>query len=255
VNTIARPTDGHAARSPVAERIADQTWSQIVSQPEEMIWIDLSGPDRLTLDALQERYGLPPEAITYFLLRHQSAKIIHAGSVLFLVTFWTIPSVRVLFTLQELRLCVTPTRLVTWCGSSGRGQPALARRLPGLPSLSVQSVGSWVCGLLTGVAASYEAIVTLIEERRLKHEPQAERQLQQKRIEKFLRFLRDQRVFFGRVAREGRKLLATEEHQQLLQLEERVDAFARRVWSVTSRRGAEAASPACARVSNRGRNI
>ncbi len=253
MNMIARPTDGHAARSPVTERVADQTWSQTVPQPEEMRWIDLSSAERFTLDALQERYGLPPEAITYFLLRHQSAKVIHAGATLFLVTFVALPSRRALFTLQELKLCVTPTRLVTWCRSSGRGQLALAR-LPGLPSLSVQSVGSWVCGLLTGVAASYEAIVTLIEKRRLKQEPQAERQQQQKRIEKFLRFLRDQRVFFGRVAREGRKLLAPEEHQQLLQLEERVDAFARRVWSVTSRRGAEAASPACARVNNGGRN-
>jgi hypothetical protein len=40
---------------------------------------------------VQERYGLPPEAITYFLLRHQSAKVIHAGSALFLVTFLAIP--------------------------------------------------------------------------------------------------------------------------------------------------------------------
>jgi Mg2+ and Co2+ transporter CorA len=90
----------------------------LVNDQVEMTWIDLAGTDRLTLDAVQECYSLPPEAIPYFLLQHQSAKVLHAGSALFLVTFLTVPSIRSLFTLQELKLCVTLTRVVTWCGSS-----------------------------------------------------------------------------------------------------------------------------------------
>jgi hypothetical protein len=195
-----------------------------------MTWIDLSGADRLTLDTVQERYGLPPEAITYFLLRHQSAKVIHAGSALFLVTFLALPSLRSLFTPQELKLCVTSTRVVTWCGSSGRGQPELARLLPGLPNLSAQGVGPCLCGLLAGVVASYEAIANMVENRHLPNGLLEKRQWGGNGTEKILRFLRDERVFLGHVAREGKKLLATEEHQQLLQLEERVGALAHRVW-------------------------
>jgi hypothetical protein len=178
---------------------------------------------------VQERYGLPPEAITYFLLRHQSAKVIHAGSALFLVTFLALPSLRSLFTLHELKLCVTSTRVVTLYGPFGRGQPTLAQRLPGLSSLSAQGVGLCLCDLLTEVVASYEAIASLGENRRFPNGLREEQQWRGKRTEKFLRFLHGERVFLGHVAHEGKKLLATEEHQQLLYLEERVGALAHKV--------------------------
>ncbi|MBI3245979.1 MAG: hypothetical protein HYZ50_05685 [Deltaproteobacteria bacterium] len=254
MNTPARPTDGRALHFSSTGPVGGSVFPQAVPQPEGMTWIDLSGADRLTLDTVQERYGLPPEAITYFLLRHQSTKVIHAGSALFLVTFLALPSRRSLFTPQELKLCVTSTRVVTWCGPSGRGQPALARRLPGLPSLGAQGVGPCLCGLLTGVVASYETIANLGENRRFLNGLREEQQWRDKRTEKFLRFLHGERVFLGHVARESKKLLATEEHQQLLHLEERVGALARRVWSAARRQGDEATSAARARVGNGGRD-
>jgi Mg2+ and Co2+ transporter CorA len=230
---------------------ATQDQILLMNNQMEITWIDLPSTNRLTLDAVRERYGLPPEAMTYFLLRYESVKVIHAGSALFLVTFLTLPSPRSLFTLRELKLCVTSTRVVTWCGSSGRAQPELVRLLPGLPSLGAQGVGSCLCGLLAGVVASYEAIVNLVEEQRLNNEPREERQRWSNRIEKFLRFLRDERVFLARVTREGRK---TEENQQLLHLEERVGTLARRVWSAARHQGDKTMSLANMRASNGGRD-
>lgn len=224
----------------------------LMDNQAERTWMDLPSLNRFTFDAVRERYGLPPETITYFLLRHQSAKVIHAGSALFLITFLTAPSVRALFTPRELKLCVTPTRVVTWCGPSRRGQPALAQLLPGLLSLSAQGVGPCLCDLLAGVMASYEIIADMVEDRRLLNGMREEQQRWGNRTEKFLRFLRDQRVFLGHVAREGRKVFAAEQSQQLLRFEERVDILARRVWSAVRRQDGETMSPARARVGNVG---
>lgn len=255
MNTPARPTDGRALHSSSTGPVAGLVFPQAALQPEEVTWIDLSGAGRLTLDIVQERYGLPPEAITYFLLRHQSAKVIHAGSALFLVTFLALPSRRALFTPHELKLCVTSTRVVTWCGPFGRGQPPLAQRLPGLPNLSAQGVGPCLCGVLTGVVTSYEAIANLDKNRRFLNGLREEQPWRGKWTEKFLRFLHGERVFLGHVAREGKKLLETEEHQQLLHLEERVGALAHRVWSAARRQSDKAMSAARARMSNEGCDI
>jgi len=224
----------------------------LMDNQAEMTWIDLPSLNRLTFDAVRERYGLPPEAITYFLLRHQSAKVIHAGSALFLITFLTVPSVRSLFTPRELKLCVTPTRVVTWCGPPGRGQPALAQLLPGVPSLSARGAGPCLCGLLAGVVASYETIANMVENRRLPNGLREEQQRWDNRTEKFLHFLRGKRVFLGQLVREGKKVFGAAEQQQLLHLAERVDVLARRVWSVACCPNAETSSSARARVSNGG---
>jgi hypothetical protein len=196
-----------------------------------MTWVDLPSTDRLTLSTARERYDLPPEALTYFLLRYQSAKLIHAGPTLFLVTFLAVPSLRHLFTTRELKICVTPTLIVTLCGPSGRTQPGLARTLPLLPELSGEGVGRFLCGLLVGVVGSYEAVVRAVEERRLDDVPWEKRQRWRQRGEKLVRFLRDERVFLNSVAREGGKLFAAEESQQLLRLEARVGMLARVVWN------------------------
>lgn len=233
---------------------ATQVQGFLMDNQAEMTWIDLPSFNRLTFDTVRERYGLPPETITYFLLQHQSAKVIHAGSALFLITFLTVPSGRSLFTPRELKLCVTPTRVVTWCGPSRRGQPALAQLLPGLPSLSAQGVGPCLCGLLAGVVASYETIADLVENRRLLNGLWEEQQRWGNRTEKFLHFLRDQRVFLGHVAREGRKVFAAEQSQQLLRFEERVDILARRVWSAARRQEAEATSVPGATAPRTGRD-
>jgi Mg2+ and Co2+ transporter CorA len=133
VNTSHRST-GVAAPAPLG--IASLESRQLtVQQPDHLVWIDLSDAARLTLDAARERYDLPPEVMTYFLLRYQSAKLIHAGPALFLVTFLAAPSLRHLFTTCELKICVTPTRIVTLCEPSGRTQLESRRALPLLPGL------------------------------------------------------------------------------------------------------------------------
>jgi hypothetical protein len=193
--------------------------------------MDLPSADRLTLSAAQERYGLPPEAMTYFLLRYQSAKLIHAGPALFLVTFLAVPSLRHLFTTRELKICVTPARIVTLCGPSGRAQLELARTLPLLPGLRAGGAGQFLCGLLAGVVGSYETIVKTVEDQRRDDAPPEERQRWRKRVEKLVHFLRDEQVFLSNVVREGGKLFAAEESQQFMRLEERVGVLARTVWA------------------------
>src|SRR5262249_35056860 len=205
--------------------------SRAGQQPAEMTWVDLPPTDRLTLSTARERYDLPPEALTYFLLHYQSAKLNHAGPTLFLITFLAVPSLRHLFTTRELKICVTPTQIVTLYGSSGRTQPGLARTLPLLAGLSGGGVGRFLCGLLVGVVGSYEAVVKTVEERRVDDVPWEGRQRWHQQVEKLIRFLRDERVFLNGVAREGGKLFTAEESQQLLCLEARVGRLARVVWN------------------------
>src|SRR2546427_11962163 len=88
-------------------------------QAEDRVWVDLAALNRAAFSTIQERYSLPPEAMTYFLLRYQSAKLIHAGPALFLVTFLAVPSRRHLFTTRELKICITPTVIATVCGPFG----------------------------------------------------------------------------------------------------------------------------------------
>jgi len=193
------------------------------------IWVDLTPLNRAALSTIQERYGLPSEAMTYFLLHYQSTKLIHAGPALFLVTFLAVPSVRHLFTTRELKICVSSTVVATKCGAAGRTQPDLMQTLA-LPSLSGERVGQFLCGLLEGTVRSYEAIVKAVEERHLDDVPREERQRWPKRVEKLIRFLREEQTFLGNVAREGGKLLAAEEGRQIRSVEERVGVLARVAW-------------------------
>ena len=193
------------------------------------IWVDLTPLNRAALSTIQERYGLPSEAMTYFLLHYQSTKLIHAGPALFLVTFLAVPSVRHLFTTRELKICVSSTVVATKCGAAGRTQPDLAQTLS-LPNLSGERVGQFLCGLLEGTVRSYEAIVKAVEERHLDDVPREERQRWPKRVEKLIRFLREEQTFLGNVAREGGKLLAAEEGRQIRSVEERVGVLARVAW-------------------------
>jgi len=198
-------------------------------QPENLIWVDLTSLNRATLSTVQERHGLPPEAMTYFLLHYQSAKLIHAGPALFLVTFLAVPSSRHLFTTRELKICITPTVIATMHGSSGRAQPDLGRTLP-LPSLSGGRIGQFLCGLLEGTVGSYETIVGTVEERRLDDGPREESHRRRKQVEKLVRFLREEQAFLGNIAREAGKLLAMEESHQIRSIEERVAVLARVAW-------------------------
>jgi Mg2+ and Co2+ transporter CorA len=203
--------------------------SPAARQPENPVWVDLTSMNRAALSTIQERYGLPPEVMTYFLLHYQSAKLIHAGPALFLVTFLAVPSLRYLFTTRELKMCVAPTVVATLCGSAGRTQPDLMQTLP-LPSLSGERIGQFLCGLLEGTVGSYEAIVRTVEERRRDNVPRDERQQRRKQGEKLVRFLREEQAFLGSVAREGGKLLAAEESRQIKSVEEHVGVLARVAW-------------------------
>jgi Mg2+ and Co2+ transporter CorA len=210
--------------------------SPVERQPENPIWVDLTSLNRAALSTVQERYGLPPEVMTYFLLHYQSAKLIHAGPALFLVTFLAIPSARYLFTTRELKMCATPTVAATLCGPAGRTQSDLMQTLP-LPSLSGERIGQVLCGLLEGTVGSYEAIVRVVEKWHRDNVPQDERQRQRKQVEKLVRFLREEQAFLGSVVHEGGKLLAPEESRQIKSIEERVSVLARVAWE-TLRRGA-----------------
>jgi Mg2+ and Co2+ transporter CorA len=229
VNTSFRSGDVLSRLPSLPGMAASDVLPPTEGQPENLIWVDLTSLNRAALSTVQERHGLPPEAMTYFLLHYQSAKLIHAGPALFLVTFLAVPSSRHLFTTRELKICITPTVIATRHGSSGRAQPDLGRTLL-LPSLSGGRIGQFLCGLLEGTVGSYEAIVKAVVVRRRDEVPKEERPRWRKRIEKLVHFLREEQAFLGNVTREGGKLLATEEGRQIKSIEERVGALARVAW-------------------------
>lgn len=224
MNTSCRPTD---VMSPPHSVIAPQdVRSPTELQPNIVVWVDLSGADRLTLDAAQKRYGLPPEAMTYFLLHYQSPKLIHAKSALFLVTFLATPSLRHLFTLRELKICMTPTHVVTWCESLGRTRSEPEQTPLFMPSLDTGGAGRFLCGLLAGVVESYACIVTTVKEQFREGTSQEARERWRRRVEKFIHCLHDEHIFLQNMVREGRKLFADEEGRRLQQLVERVTTLA-----------------------------
>lgn len=215
------PPDSAASATPLSVR-----------RSADLTWVDLTILNRAVLHTVQEQYGLPPEAMTYFLLHYQSSKLIHAGPALFLVTFFAIPSPRYFFITYELKLCVTPTLVVTLCGAPGKAQPGLMRTLP-LPTDSEGKVGHLLCGLLESVVGSYEAIVHMIGTPPPATMPQDEQRAWRRRVDKLVQCLRDVQVLLHNVAREGGKLFAVEESQRLRLLEERVSTFVQTVWAAS----------------------
>jgi hypothetical protein len=219
----------------------------MAQQRAPTVWIDLS-------DAARERYDLPPEVMTYFLLRYQSAKLIHAGPALFLVTFLAAPSLRHLFTTCELKICVTPTRIITLCESSGGTPLELRHSLPLLSGLDTGEVGQLLCSLFVGVVESYAGIVKTVQEQRLESASQTQRQRWRKRVGKLIRCLRDTQGFLRKVAHEGRKLFADEEGQRLQQLEERSGALARAAWETLQPQRQENGASVVTRSAKKGTN-
>jgi hypothetical protein len=145
-----------------------------------------------------------------------------------------------------VKICVTPTQIVTLSGPSGRAQPELGRTLPFLPGLDAGGAGRFLYSLLAGVVGSYEGIVKTVEDCRLDLMSPEERRRWRKRVEKLIHFLRDEQVFLSNVAREGGKLFAEEEGRHLQQLAERVGVLARAAWealrSQSNEKGALAAT-------------
>ena len=229
MNTSSRLTNLPFRSSSPPGMASSDTLSPAERQQANPLWVDLTPLNRAALGTIQERYGLPSEAMTYFLLHYQSAKLIHAGPALFLVTFLAVPSLRHLFTMRELKICVTPTVIATLCGPAGRAQPDFMQTFP-LPGFGGERIGQFLCGLLEGTIGSYEAIVGTVEERRLDDGPREESHRRRKQVEKLVRFLREEQAFLGNVAREAGKLLAAEESHQIRSIEERVAVLARVAW-------------------------
>jgi len=242
VNTSSRLTNLPFRSSLPPGMASSDVLSPAERQQANPIWVDLTPLNRAALSTVQERYGLPSEAMTYFLLHYPSAKLIHAGPALFLVTFLAVPSLRHLFTMRELKICVTPTVIATMCGPAGRTQPDFMQTFP-LPSFSGERIGQFLCGLLEGTVGSYETIVGTVEERRLDDGPREESHRRRKQVEKLVRFLREEQAFLGNVAREAGKLLVAEESHQIRSIEERVGVLARVAWETTLRRKDLSASP------------
>ena len=240
MNSSSRPSNT-PSQSPPPGMVSPEVGSPAERQHDDPIWVDLTPLNRAAHSTIQEQYGLPSEAMTYFLLHYQSSKLIHAGPVLFLVTFLAVPSSRYLFILRELKICVSSTVITTMCRPAGKALPDLVQNLPPL-SHNGERIGQLLCGLLEETVRSYEAIVRTIEERRRDGVPREERQRQRKQVEKLIRFLREGQAFLGNVAREGRKLLATEESQQIKRIAERVGVLARTAWETTLERNALSAS-------------
>lgn len=220
--------------------------------------MDLPGADRTVLDKVQQTLGFSPEVITYCLLRYRAAKVIHTDSGLFLVTFLTLPHSSSLFTLWELKMCVSSRFLLTVHRLSSPAPLSLESRLPGLRGAIDLGTGHLLRLILEGTVRFYGTIVAEIERRLPREEkrdlgqtpetavakiedylPRGEEQDSEQtpeeqawnrrvsRVEKFALFLQDQRVFLQNVEREGRKLFHPDDCTRLKWLEERVGVLAR----------------------------
>ncbi|MBI3300905.1 MAG: hypothetical protein HYZ72_02345 [Deltaproteobacteria bacterium] len=203
--------------------------------PEEPVWVDLPGADRAVLEEVQRALGFSPEVITYCLLRYRSAKVIHTGSALFLVTFLAALSSHRLFALQELEICIAPRFLLTVHRSSGPVSLFLESRLTSFREAIGLGTGHLLRLILEGAVRSYETVVARIKERLPREEKgdpgqTLEEQARSRRVrggEKFALFLQDQRVVLQNVEREGRKLFHPDDRTRLKWLEEKVGVLAR----------------------------
>lgn len=167
---------------------------------------------------MQDQYALPPEVVTYFLLAYQCPKLIHASSSLFLVTFVVMPSASQLFSLHELKICVTPARIITLCEPPGGNPSRLAQLLPILPHLSTTGVGPFLHGLLREVVWAYERIVDELVQQPYSPGPM----WGAKRVALFRRLLNKQQTFLRTILREGDRLFPAHERLLLGKLEQRV---------------------------------
>jgi len=193
-------------------------------------WLDLTSLNRAAIHSVLRQHELPPEVATYFLLRYRSPKLIHAGPALFLVTFMTIPSSRYLFLARELKICVAPTLVATICGSrtgaSSTTNPLLTLSL----SPREESSGQFLQQLFEGVLASYEEVVKILTK------PESDRVAGatwgRRRIERLAHVLREQQALVDVLLRDGKKVLSDEEQIGFIQVEQRIEHFARTAWKI-----------------------
>jgi hypothetical protein len=173
---------------------------------DDAVWLDLTSLNRTGLNQVLEQYAVPPEVATYFLLRYQSPKIIHARSALFVVIWLAAPSLRHVFTLRELKICVTPTLVATVGEPSVRVQQR-ERLLSLPPPTSAGGVGRLLGDLLGGVLISYEAVMKTLSDQSPNTMAKEEQRLWRLRVEKFVEVLRGASIVLSQVARAEGKLM------------------------------------------------
>jgi hypothetical protein len=182
-----------------------------VQSSDGAVWLDLTLLNHTGLNQVLEHYDVPREVATYFFLRYQSPKVIHAGSALFVMIFLAAPSLRHMFSLQELKICLTPTLVATVCRPFVHAKPNLDRMLPLPPARPTGSVGWLFRDLLGRALTSYETVVKTISDQSPGRMGKEERQLWCQRVEKFAEVLRGACVVMSRVAHAERKLALTDD--------------------------------------------
>lgn len=208
----------------------------VVVQPsDDAVWLDLTLLNRTGLHQVLEQYDMPPEMATYFLLRYQSPKVIHAGSALFVVIWLAAPSLPHMFTLRELKICVTPTLIATRCEPSARAKPQLVRVLSLPPPMQAGGVGRLFSDFLEGVLTSYKVVMKTISDQSPSRIGKEEQRLRRQRVEKFAEVLRGARMVVGQVARTERKLVLAGDPKHFTALTARLEDLMRTVEHILRR--------------------
>jgi Mg2+ and Co2+ transporter CorA len=206
-----------------------------VQPSDDAVWLDLTLLNRTELNQVLEHYDVPPEVATYFLLRYQSPKVIHAGSALFVVIWLAAPSLQRLFTLRELKICVAPTLIATMCEPSARAKPQRARVLSTPPPMRAGGVGRLFSDFLEGVLTSYEAVMKTISDQSPTRMEKEEQRLWRQRVEKFTEVLHDARMVVGQVTRTERKLVLADDPKHFNALTTRLEDLLQTVESILRR--------------------
>lgn len=187
-------------------------WGQVAVQSSDgAVWLDLMLRNRTGLNQVLEHYDVPREVATYFFLRYQSPKVIHAGPALFVMIFLAAPSLRHMFSLWELKICLTPTLVATVCEPFVHAKPNRDRIPPFPPPRPTGSAERLLCDLLGRVLTSYETVVKTIADQSLSGMGKEERQLWRQRVEKFAEVLHGARIVMNQVAHAARKLALTDD--------------------------------------------
>lgn len=231
MNTVSRRNRlRRKANATLAGGVSRTQWGQVAVQSSDgAVWIDLTLRNRTGLNQVLEHYDVPREVATYFFLRYQSPKVIHAGSALFVMIFLAAPSLRHLFSLWELKICLTPTLVATVCEPFVHARPN-RDRIPSLsPPRPTGSVEWLLSDLLGRVLISYETVVKTIADQSLSGMGKEERQLWRQRIEKFAEVLHGARIVMNHVARAEQKLALTDDLKHFDALAIRLETLIRTI--------------------------
>jgi hypothetical protein len=131
--------------------------------------------------------------------------VIRAGSALFVTIFFATPAPRHVFSLRQLKICLTPTLVATACEPFVHPKPN-RDHLPSLPPLKpAGSAGQVLSDLLGSVLTSYETVVKTISDQSPGGMGKEERRLWRQRVEKFAEVLRGACAVMSQVTRAERK--------------------------------------------------